>query len=123
LESRVQDPIAFAKSSAILPLVEPQTGFGVDVSFVDSPYLRQALSRAITVQTDGYPVRFLSVEDIVIHKVIAQRDHDRSDAIELIDRYPDLDQHYVEHWLSQFEMVLDQPLVSLFRQWLADSTR
>ncbi|MCC6581465.1 MAG: nucleotidyltransferase [Phycisphaeraceae bacterium] len=67
------DVVTFIMQAQILPCHDPRTGMGVDFSFVDSPYLQEARDRAVTVDVAGYPVRFLSVEDLLIHKAIAGR--------------------------------------------------
>lgn len=117
LESTIQDPLAFAKASSLIRCVDPQTGFGVDVSFVDSDYLKQAVRRVLRVDTHGYSAPYLGLEDLIIHKTIAGRPQDHIDAVELMARYPDFDCAYVEYWLAEFETVVEKPLGEAFRAW------
>jgi predicted nucleotidyltransferase len=48
----------------------------VDLFVSKSPYDRECLQRAIAVEIDGIPVRVVTAEDLLIHKMIKLR-HDR----------------------------------------------
>lgn len=121
LEPVADDPCAFARLSSLHRCIDADTGFGVDISFVDSPYLQQALGRALVVPTEGYPAPFLGLEDVLVHKAIAGRPQDQIDSMELMARYPGFDQAYVEHWLGEFEQVLEQPIIETFRAWRGEA--
>jgi len=117
LDPLVDDPGEFVRKASLYRCADPRTGFGIDVSFVDSAYLKQALGRALVVETDGHPVPFLGLEDVLVHKVIAARPQDQIDAVELIARYPEFDREYVEHWLGAYEEILEEPLIAVLRAW------
>ena len=52
---------------------------------------------------DGYPVRFASCEDVIIHKMIAARAVDEEDVKNILIRNKDsIDLEYVKGWLSKY---------------------
>lgn len=113
----LNNPLEAVRLSSLYRSFDPESGFGVDVSFVDSDYLVQAKRRAIVVETDNYPAPYLSLEDLLVHKIIAGRMRDHIDASQLMARYPEHDTTYVERWLGEFEQVLEQPLIEVYRDW------
>lgn len=55
-----------------------RNGIPVDLGVSDSPYLVQALARAVDVDAEGHTVKFCTAEDLILHKLLADRDRDRS---------------------------------------------
>ena len=83
--------------------------------------LKQALCEAVEF-LDVYEYRYAlwvcTAEDLIIQKAIAGRTKDWQD-IEgiVIERFAQLDQHYLEDWLAQFAEALDQPdIMTHYRQ-------
>ena len=62
---------------------------------------------------EGYPVRFASREDVIIHKILAGRPRDLED-VETILRKQKVDTMYIRQWLEAFEDTLGKPLVQSF---------
>jgi hypothetical protein len=104
------DPQAFARQHYLLPCLDSDTDLRVDVALGLTPYEREAISRATAVPVEGYPVRYLSPEDLLVHKLVAWRPQDQVDALELLRSQPGMDMRYVRRWLAEFERSLGQPL-------------
>jgi predicted nucleotidyltransferase len=73
-------------------------------------YEEDVLRRSRIVSFEGLSFPVCSPEDLVIQKVIADRDKDWSD-IEgiVVEQQDSLDQKYIRSWLSQFAEILDRP--------------
>ncbi len=74
------------------------THFPTDLLVVKIPYQREALARAKPTGPEPGALRILSVEDVIIHKLIAYRYRDRADIMEILRNNPTLDLAYVEQW-------------------------
>lgn len=105
LKLRILTPDAqsFAAKTRVLPTEEPESKFRVDFMFSFSEYERQALQRATPVTIAGYPVRFASCEDLVIHKLVAGRPIDHEDVRDVLAKNRErVDPAYLESWLREF---------------------
>ncbi len=123
LQLQVSDPHGFVAQVMVLPCLDISAGMGVDISFVSSPYLQNAIERATPFPIAGRMVRFLTLEDLLLQKVIANRPQDRIDVVELLARHTKVDFSYIRHWLGQFEQIAEEPLISRFDELLEDSSR
>jgi hypothetical protein len=118
LSAAVPDPEAFVRQTHLLPCKDETSAIVVDFAFTDSAYELHAIGRATPVMIAGYPVRFASPEDLVIHKIIASRPHDLKDVAGVLIKSDRFDAAYVRKWLVQFEEVVERPLVVEFdRIW------
>ena len=115
LQVLVKDPEDFVNRTWVLPTLHPSSGLRVDFIFSWTPYEKQALERARTFKIEGYPIRFASPEDVIIHKILAGRPRDLEDARSIL-RKQKVDIDYIHHWLEAFEKALDQPLLQRFEQ-------
>lgn len=80
----------------------PELG-DVDVMCVREPYQQTALSRSVEKAISGVgAVRFLAVEDVLIHKLIANRLRDELDVVSILKGSPALDAAHMEHWLQEW---------------------
>ena len=111
-------PAEFVRETMVLPALEERTGIRVDFIFSFTDYERQAISRSRPVELGGVSVRFATVEDVVIHKLVAGRPRDMEDARSIVIKNPDLDRGYVEEWLGGFDRALDRDITSSFRRLL-----
>jgi predicted nucleotidyltransferase len=110
---------SFVAEALVLPCVDPSTSTRVDLIFSFAGYERVALDRTKVFELSGHDVRFASVEDVLIHKIVASRVHDLRDAEELLVRHErSIDQSYMTHWLTAFGEALDQDLVWEFKRLL-----
>ena len=75
----------------------------VDVMRVQEPYQRTALSRSVEKTIEGVGgVRFLAVEDVIIHKLIANRLRDELDVVSILQGNPNLDGAHMKRWLQEW---------------------
>ncbi len=102
----VADPEAFVAETLVLPCDDPTTGLRVDFIFSYEGFERSAIDRAATVRVGGVAVRFASVEDLVVLKVVAGRPRDLDDVRGVLVRHPALDAGYVRRWLAEFDAAL-----------------
>lgn len=116
LLANTSDAAEWVSRTQVLPCRAPTLDLGVDFSFVPSPYIQQAIERGVWFPVAGREVRFLAIEDLLLQKVIANRPQDRIDVVELIVRHAGADFDYIRRWLTEFQGVLDEPLVERFEQ-------
>ena len=107
--ARVADPLAFAMQTRVLPLVSPE-GVNVDVIFGMLLFEELAIQRAVIRPVAGLPVRFCTPEDLILHKVISDRERDLLDARGItLRRFSTLDVGYLEPRVSELALQLDRP--------------
>lgn len=104
----------FVKKSNVLPLYDTDTKIRVDLMFSFLPYERQAMGRANPVLLEQYPVKYASLEDIIIHKIFAGRSRDIEDVKSIIQRNPGFDRPYIELWLRGLSTSIDKDLLKDF---------
>ena len=97
-------PEGFAKRTKVLPAEESKIKIRVDFIFSSTPYERQAMTRVKKVKVEGYPVKFASPEDVIIHKLFAGRPIDLEDVKNILIKWgTKIDKRYIKKWLSAFE--------------------
>jgi predicted nucleotidyltransferase len=115
LHARVNDVEGMVKQTNVLPLIERSTGIKVDCIFSFTPYERQAIERGEEVAVGGTRVRYAALEDVIIHKLVANRPVDVEDVVAIIVRSGDrIDRAYLQSWLRQFSSVVDRDLWKQF---------
>jgi hypothetical protein len=80
-------------------LVVRGKGDTIDVLFPVVEYQEVALQRA----TD----HVITVEDVIVHKLIAWRPRDRNDIASILETGVELDEPYIRHWATEWQ-VLDR---------------
>jgi hypothetical protein len=105
------DPESFTRETMVLPCLDEGVKVRLDLVFSDSPYETEAVARARSVETGGAPVRFVSPEDLVIHKLVAGRPRDLEDARSVLARNPGLDRKWIRRWLKELGALLEEPLL------------
>ena len=93
----------FVKKTMVLPTQDRSTGIRVDFIFSRSLYERQAIDRARNARFGAVSVKIASLEDVVIHKIVAGRPRDMEDVKNMLLKNPDYDKGYITHWLSIFD--------------------
>ena len=82
----------------------------VDLLVAGTAYQHEALQRALAA-VERVPgagtVPALTVEDVIVHKLIAGRYRDLADIEEILESNPTLEEHYIERW-AEFWEVLDR---------------
>jgi hypothetical protein len=112
-----QDALAFATETRVLPVVSSE-GVRADLVFAALPSEREAIDRATPKHVGGKTVMVCSVEDLILMKLISERQKDLEDARRLIGRFRDsIDRAYLEPRLIQLAEALARPgIVEVFRQ-------
>jgi len=105
----------FVKETMVLPVIDKESGIRVDFIFCYSPYERQAIERAKGIKFGSTVVKFATLEDVVIHKIIAERPRDIEDVLSLLLKNPDFDACYIEKWLAEFDASLDKNFSARFK--------
>lgn len=75
---------------------------------------KKALGRAKVIYIDETPVKYASLGDLVIHKMVAGRPRDLEDVKNVLLKNPVFDRDYILKWLKEFEGVLQEDLCSKF---------
>jgi hypothetical protein len=96
------DPETFTRQTMVLPCADPQSGMRVDFILSFSPFEQEAISRARTVRMGDAEVRYASVEDLIIHKLIAGRARDLEDVKNILLKNPAAELPYIRQWLRDF---------------------
>jgi hypothetical protein len=120
LKVLVKDAREFVTRTMVLPAVEEKSGIRVDFIFSFSPYERQAIERAVDVKLGRTIVKFGSLEDIVIHKIIAGRPRDVEDVKSILLKNSGYDSGYIEKWLKDFEDSIGQSFLAIYRNVLQE---
>jgi predicted nucleotidyltransferase len=116
-----EKPGEFVQRTMVLPLQVPDSGIRIDFIFSYSPYERQALDRVRRVSLGKATVRFASVEDVIVQKVVAGRPRDLEDARGILLKSPAYDRGYIRSWLTEFDRSLEEHFLETFEK-LAQST-
>lgn len=77
-------------------LVVRGKGDVIDVLLAVVEYQRVALARAVD--------HVLTVEDVIVHKLIAWRPRDRNDIASILDTDIGLDEAYIERWAAEWDV-------------------
>jgi predicted nucleotidyltransferase len=115
LKILVKNDKEFVAKTMVLPAMDRESGIRVDFTFSYSLYERQTIERAKDIKLGRTSVRFASLEDLVIHKVIAGRARDLEDVRSILLKNPKYDSHYIEKWLAEFDQSLGEHFLKVFR--------
>ena len=112
---------SFVRETMVLPLHDESTGIRIDLIFSFTPYEAQAIQRAQKVWINEQSVAFASVEDVIIHKIIAMRPRDLEDVSSMVLKNSNLDQGYIKLWLKEFDCAAQQELFVNAFQKISDA--
>ena len=121
LKVLVNDVQEFVNQTFVLPVLDVKSGFRVDFIFSVSIYEKTALKRVSYVKMGKSKVCFTSIEDLIIHKIIAGRPRDIEDIKNVILINPQFDKDYVIKWLNNFDKELDKSYVTQFEKLLSEN--
>lgn len=110
----VEDAEAFVRDTMVLPVADQNSGIRVDFIFSFSPYEREAIGRGKMVRFGDTDVCFASLEDLIVHKIIASRPRDMEDVRAILLKNPDYDRTYIEKWLREFDSVIGGEFLRVF---------
>ncbi|MGA2329013.1 MAG: DUF6036 family nucleotidyltransferase [Bryobacteraceae bacterium] len=104
-----QDALAFARETRVLPVVSSQ-GVRADLIFAALPMELEAIRRAQPMQVGGRMVNVASLEDLILMKLVSEREKDAEDARRLLVRFKGkIDCDYLEPRLSELAEALARP--------------
>jgi len=109
-----EDPYKFVKETMVLPLLDEKTGFRIDLIFSFSEYEKEALKRVNKIKINKIYVNYVSIEDLIIQKIISGRERDIEDLKTILIKNKKIDEKYILKWLREFEKVLDKNLIEIF---------
>lgn len=106
LDVLCENPEDFARDTMVLPAIDSKSRVRIDFMFSFSRYEETALKRAETKNRDGYPVKFASLEDIIVHKVVSGRAVDMEDIRGLLAKSEKaVDFSYIRQWLLEIMQI------------------
>ncbi|MEO0113838.1 MAG: nucleotidyl transferase AbiEii/AbiGii toxin family protein [candidate division WOR-3 bacterium] len=73
------NPLDFLKKTMVLPVIDEETGIRLDFIFSFSEYERQALKRVKKIKIDDTEICYPLVKNLIIHKIISERERDWED--------------------------------------------
>ena len=115
LRALADDPEKLARETKVFPAVQDSTGVRVDFIFSSSEFEKVAISRARRTRLGRHYVMFASLEDLLIHKIVAGRPRDIEDVKSVLLKNRQYDRGYVEDWLGKFDKALDTGHVTVFK--------
>jgi len=116
LKSLVQKEKVFVQQNMVLPTIDQKSGIRVDFIFSFCPYERQAIGRARDIRVGRTQVKFASLEDVVIHKVISGRPRDLEDIKSILVKNPKYNSDYISGWLKEFDQSVNQNFLETFKK-------
>ena len=112
----VNNPREFVQQTMVFPVMDEKSGIRIDFIFSFSPYEKQAIERAKDVKLGRATVKFASLEDLVIHKIIAGRARDLEDVRSMLLKNTDYDVGYISKWLKEFDRSLNESFFGEFEK-------
>jgi predicted nucleotidyltransferase len=123
LEMLVRDPEAFVTKTFVLPVQEKSSGIRIDLIFSLSEYERMAIARGKKINLAGTEVVYASVEDLLIHKVVAGRPRDLEDARAILLKQKRVDAETIREWLKKMGEAASEDYLGRFEKLLQESKR
>ncbi len=117
----VADPEELAKLSHLIPVKHKASGTKIDLMLAVSDYDRQLFDRLTVEEADGFPIRYVDVENLIILKILAWRGRDIDDIQMIILKNSDLDEKYIRRWLKEFEELFEERLIQRWEQVKKDA--
>jgi hypothetical protein len=115
----VENADDFIQQTLVLPVLDTSTDVRIDFVLGLTAFEHQASDRGRHVPVGGDPVNFVSLEDLIIMKVIAGRPRDLEDVVSVIRKNPGFDRADVERWLRVFDSELNGHYWTTFEQLTA----
>ncbi len=117
-----EDVKSFVSQTMVLPVLDKDSGIRIDFIFSFTPYEQSAIQRARKISLMQTEVSFASPEDVIIHKIFAGRPRDLEDVRSIILKNPNIDIEYIECWLKEFDLSLDnKDFLKMFRDFFKNS--
>jgi len=118
--ARVPPDLAEYLAGGVLPFTH-RIEVHVDLLLSRHPYARAAIERAVTIKVLRKPVKFCTAEDLVLHKIISERDRDQRDVEAILRRRrKTLDREYLDPHVHELAVMLDRPEIEQTYRRLMD---
>jgi hypothetical protein len=113
------NPGDFIRQTRVLPL-ETAAGVRIDVIFGLLPFEQAAIARSVSRTVAGKPIRFCTAEDLVLHKIISEREQDLRDVQGILRRRsPEMDRDYLDPRVQELAEALERPDIwRNYERWL-----
>jgi hypothetical protein len=118
LKVLVDESDVFTKKTKVLPVAENSSGIRIDFIFSSSEYEKTAISRAVTVKYGKTAIKLASIEDLIIHKIIAGEPKDIENVKSILFRNSEFDKKYIKKWLGEFDKTFDTSYVESFKSMI-----
>ncbi|HPC38739.1 MAG TPA: nucleotidyltransferase [Exilispira sp.] len=102
----MNDPVEFIKKTMVIPAIDEESGIRIDIIFSFSEYEKIALERVKKVEIDGVLINYISLEDLIIHKIISGRARDLEDIKNIMLKNEDIDEKYINLYARKDSRVL-----------------
>ena len=114
----VEQPADFISRTRVLPL-ESASGVRVDVIFGLLSFEQDAIGRAVIVEVAGVAVKVCTAEDLILMKIISDRERDLQDVRGIVGRrLQSLDRGYLEPRIRELSQLLERPdIEARWREW------
>ncbi len=106
----------FVHKTYLLPVIDSKSGIRIDFIFSVSEYEREAIGNAVQISIDKTIVKFASLEDLIIHKIIAGRARDIEDVKDVMKKNRNFDVKYIKKWLKEFEKTTNEKYYDIFKK-------
>lgn len=115
---RVSEPLEFVRKTSVLPM-EAKDGVRIDLIFGSLPFEREAIERTVEVSIQETPVRFVAPEDLILHKIVSERQKDTDDVRGILVRQrKNLDFAYLDLHIRELSLLLERPeMWNLWQKW------
>lgn len=113
----VKDPSAFARDTNVLLLQDIETGIRIDLIFTFIEFERKAISEADIVEFKGEKIRNVSVENLIVYKILSGRERDKED-VEMIlaGNAKKLDMPKISNDIKEISSILQN---GAYEEWLS----
>lgn len=111
----VKDPIAFASDTNVLLIQDIETGIRVDLIFTFIEFERKAIEEADEIDFMGKKIKNVSVENLIIYKMLAGRERDKED-VEMIltEKIKELNMQKISQDIQKMSDILQN---NSYREW------
>ena len=113
----VKDPVAFARDTNVLLLQDIETGVRLDLIFTFIEFERKAIDEADEITFMGEKIRNVSVENLMIYKMLAGRERDKED-VEMIlaEKFNSVDTDKISGTIREMSAILQN---DSYESWIS----
>ncbi len=117
LRALPSEPLKFVEQRRVLPVLT-RSGVRADIVFASLPVERETIRRGVPMRIAGRTIPVASVEDLLLMKLVSEREKDLADARALLRRFrKSLDRDYLLPKLQELAAALARPeIVAMFER-------